>query len=70
MSLYEILGVPPDADQKAIRLAWAQKIAEIHPDTSDDPEAHDKACAVNGAYEVLSDPENGSTCGRASIPSP
>ena len=51
---YEILGVPRDADEKAIKRAFRKLAAKYHPDKGGD-EAKFKE--INEAYEVLSDPE-------------
>jgi len=29
---HELLGVPPDADEKTVRAAWRRKIGDAHPD--------------------------------------
>jgi molecular chaperone DnaJ len=54
---YEILGVPRDADEAAIKKAFRRKARELHPDVNPDPGAEGlfKECAE--AYEALSDPE-------------
>src|SRR5215510_12946843 len=54
---YEILGVPRDADEAAIKKAFRRKARELHPDVNPDPqaEAQFKECAE--AYEVLADAE-------------
>ena len=56
--LYDLLGVAPDADDRAIKKAFMLKARELHPDKNrDDPHATEKFQAVNEAYEVLKDPE-------------
>jgi molecular chaperone DnaJ len=51
---YEVLGVPRDADEKAIRSAYRRLAKEHHPDRNkDDPESAKKLKEVNAAYEVL-----------------
>src|SRR5688500_14174708 len=54
---YEILGVPRDADEAAIKKAFRRKARELHPDVNPDAqaEAQFKECAE--AYEVLSNGE-------------
>jgi molecular chaperone DnaJ len=56
---YEILGVPRDADEKAIKSAYRKLAFEYHPDRNPgDREAEEKFKAASEAYEVLSDPQN------------
>ncbi len=54
---YEILGVQPDADDKAIKGAYRKLARKYHPDVSSDEDAEDKFKAVSEAYHVLKDPE-------------
>jgi curved DNA-binding protein len=55
---YGILGVPPDADRKAIQRAFRQLARKHHPDVNPgNTEAEEKFKAINEAYEVLSDAE-------------
>jgi curved DNA-binding protein len=56
---YEILGVPQDADEKAIKKAFRQLAREHHPDANpDNPEAAEaRFKEINEAYEVLRDAE-------------
>jgi len=55
---YEILGVPRDADEAALKKAYRRLALEFHPDrNSDDPEAEDKFKELSEAYAVLSDPQ-------------
>lgn len=53
-SLYDDLGVSPNASDADIRKAWKQKAKAHHPDHGGDPEEFKK---VAKAYEVLSVPE-------------
>ncbi|MFT5692544.1 MAG: curved DNA-binding protein [Oceanicoccus sp.] len=50
---YEILGVNPDADGKAIKTAYRKLARKYHPDVSDHNEAEEKFKEVNEAFEVL-----------------
>lgn len=55
---YEILGVKPGADERAVKKAFRALARELHPDVnSHDPEAEAKFKEAAEAYEVLSDPE-------------
>jgi curved DNA-binding protein len=55
---YQTLGVPPDADEKAIRQAFRQLARQVHPDVNPgNKEAEEKFKAINEAYQVLSDAE-------------
>lgn len=54
---YAILGIPRDADDKQIKLAYKQLSKKFHPDKNPLQEAHEKFLKIGEAYEVLSDPE-------------
>ena len=55
---YEILGVPRDADEAAIKKAYRKLAVKYHPDRNpDDPSAAEKFREATEAYEVLKDPE-------------
>src|ERR1700760_2645620 len=54
---YEVLGVPRDADQDAIRRAYRKLARQYHPDLNSDTDAEDRFKELGEAYEVLSDPE-------------
>ena len=55
---YEVLGVPRDADEKAIKKAYRKLAMKYHPDrNSDDPNAEELFKEANEANEVLSDAE-------------
>jgi DnaJ-class molecular chaperone len=51
---YEVLGVPSDADEEAIRDAFQTRAREWHPDATDDPEAEARLRELAEAYSVLS----------------
>jgi curved DNA-binding protein len=55
---YKTLGVPPDADEKAIRQAFRQLARKVHPDVNPgNKEAEEQFKTINEAYQVLSDAE-------------
>lgn len=54
---YAILGVPRNADTRAIKKAYRDLARQYHPDVNKSPEAEQKFKEINEANEVLSDPE-------------
>jgi curved DNA-binding protein len=54
---YEVLGVPRDADQDAIRGAYRRLARQYHPDLNSDADAEERFKELGEAYEVLSDPD-------------
>ena len=55
---YEVLGVPRDADEKAVKKAYRKLAMKYHPDrNSDDPNAEALFKEANEANEVLSNSE-------------
>ena len=52
----KVLGVPRDADAKAIKNAFRQLARRYHPDTSTEPDADQRFREIAEAYGVLSDP--------------
>ena len=72
-SLYDALGVSKTASQAEIKKAYRKLVQEHHPDKNPgDQEAEDRFKEIQGAYDVLSDPEKrkqndafGSADGRA-----
>ena len=75
-SLYDALGVSKTASQDEIKKAYRKLARQYHPDTNaGDKDAEDRFKEVQGAYDVLSDPEKrkqydafGSADGRAGFP--
>lgn len=54
---YEILGIAPDADNKAIKTAYRRLARKYHPDVSKETDAEKQFKEVSEAYEVLSSDE-------------
>lgn len=54
---YALLGVSRTATADEIKKAYLRLARELHPDTNDDPAAHEQFKLVNLAYETLRDPE-------------
>lgn len=73
-TLYDILGVNPQADTDRVKLAYRKLARSYHPDLNPDPKAHERMAEINFAFEVLSDPvrrmEYDSKIGRESQSEP
>ncbi|NIR31125.1 MAG: J domain-containing protein [Gammaproteobacteria bacterium] len=54
---YEVLGVPRNADAKAIKDAFRRLALKYHPDRNKAPEAEARFKEIAEAYAVLSDPK-------------
>jgi molecular chaperone DnaJ len=54
---YSVLGVSRDASPEEIKKAYRQLARKFHPDVSSEADAEERFKEINGAYEVLSDPE-------------
>lgn len=54
---YAVLGVPRNADEKAIKDAFRRLALQYHPDRNKQPEAEEKFKEIAEAYAVLSDPK-------------
>ena len=54
-TLYEVLGVCPDATDDQLKTAWRRAAKATHPDAGGDPQAF---TAAQHAWEVLSDPDS------------
>ena len=66
--LYELLGVPRDADAAAIKKAYRGLARQYHPDVNPDPATQEKFKEVSLAYEVLSDPAKRASYDRGGDP--
>lgn len=55
-NLYAKLGVPVDATPDELRHAYREAARHLHPDTNNDPQAHEKFIEITQAYEILADP--------------
>lgn len=53
---YEVLGVPRDADAKAIKEAFRKLALQYHPDRNKAPDAEERFKEIAAAYAILSDP--------------
>ncbi len=54
---YEVLGVPRDADAKAIKEAFRALALRTHPDRNAEPGAEERFKEIAEAYAVLGDPK-------------
>ena len=54
---YSKMGIAKDATVKDIRKAYKKLALTMHPDKSDDPQAHEKFSEITRMYEVLKDDE-------------
>jgi len=52
---YETLGVPRNADEKAIKAAYRRLARQYHPDVNKEPGAEDRFKEISEAFAVLSD---------------
>jgi curved DNA-binding protein CbpA len=53
---YDILGVPPEADDEEIKRAFRMLARKYHPDVSPEKDDHERFKAARRAYEELCDP--------------
>lgn len=55
---YAVLGVPPGADEQAIKKAYRKLARQYHPNVNPgDKQAEERFKEINEAYEALSDPK-------------
>ena len=50
---YAVLGIAPDADDKAVKVAYKKLAREFHPDVSKHAQAEEKFKEIGEAYEVI-----------------
>jgi curved DNA-binding protein CbpA len=53
-SYYDILGVPANATQEEIKLAYKQKVLQYHPDKNPLTDTSEQFRQIRTAYEILS----------------
>ena len=61
---YEVLGVPRDASEEAIKRAFRRLALEFHPDRNKGDGASEKFKEINEAYQVLTDTKKRTTYDR------
>lgn len=57
---YETLGISQDATQAEVKQAYRRLVKQFHPDKNPQNlrRSHDQIARINGAYEVLGDPQH------------
>jgi DnaJ-class molecular chaperone len=55
--LYEIIGLPDDADEAEIKKVYRKLSLKYHPDRNPDEESKQKFNEIRDAYEILNDPD-------------
>lgn len=55
--LYQVLGIPEDADEATIKKVYRKLSIQYHPDKSPDEASKAKFAEIRDAYEVLNDPD-------------
>lgn len=55
-TLYDLLGVSPQASPEQIKSAYKKKALQFHPDKNPAPDAEEAFKLINNAYQTLSDP--------------
>ena len=54
---YAVLGISPDANDKAVKVAYKKLARKFHPDVSKEPQAEEKFKEIAEAYEVIHNKE-------------
>lgn len=52
---FEVLGIEPTTNEKAVRNAYKQLIRQFHPDKCKDADANEKTQAIADAYQLIDD---------------
>src|SRR5579871_4357060 len=60
-SLYDLLGVAPNADADEVRRAYRSLARLLHPDVNGAPDAAARFTEISQAYAVLNDPARRTT---------
>jgi DnaJ-class molecular chaperone len=67
-SPYDVIGIPRNAEDEAIKRAFRKKAKELHPDRNmSDPKAQARFSELNQAYEILSDKDKRKQFDRGEI---
>lgn len=56
---YQILGLRMNASSEEIKKAYRKRARELHPDTNDAEDAHERFVELNEAYQVLLNQKSG-----------
>lgn len=56
-NLYDTLQVSPQATQAEIKQAYRRLVKRFHPDANRESSTCDRIIQINGAYEILGDPQ-------------
>jgi hypothetical protein len=54
---YQMLGVPKNVDDAALKKAYKRKCLKVHPDKNNSPDADEAFKKINAAMSCLSDPK-------------
>jgi curved DNA-binding protein CbpA len=54
-TLYDVLGVAPDATRGEVKRGYYKKAKDVHPDKNKDPGAEEQFLKLHSAYQTLSD---------------
>lgn len=54
---YEIMGLEPDCEPEAIKMAFRKLAMQHHPDRNPEGKETERFLEIRGAYEILKDPD-------------